>query len=167
MVDTEVRIVNALGKDVERDGKEQGEIIVKGRGVMNQNQQSNPDGWVHTGDIGTMDEDGHINMIKMNKDITMHDGDNISSFEVESALYKHPAVREIAVIATPDHEIGDIIQAFIVLNGGYQTTKQELLDFSAEQLALSDRPKQIIFLDELPKTTSGKILRVQLKKYPN
>lgn len=164
MVDTKVRIVNALGNDVERNSKEQGEIIVKGSGVMNQQQQMSSDGWVFTGDIGTMDESGHINMIKMNKDITKHDGDPVSSFEVESVLYKHPAVREIVVLATPDQELGDIIEAFIVLNEGYQPTKQELLDFSAQQLAPSDRPKQITFLDELPKTPSGKILRVQLKQ---
>src|SRR5690625_1950061 len=107
MVDTKVRIVNALGNDVERNSKEQGEIIVKGSGVMNQQQQMSSDGWVHTGDIGTMDESGHINMIKMNKDITKHDGDPVSSFEVESVLYKHPAVREIVVLATPDQELGD------------------------------------------------------------
>jgi|GEM_PF-4736195 len=164
MVDTEVRIVNAVGKDVERNSKEQGEIIVKGSGVMNQ-QQSNSDGWVHTGDIGTMDEYGQINMIEMNKDITKQDGDHVSSFEVESVLFKHPAVREIVVLATPDPELGDIIQAFIVLNEGYQPTKQELLDFSTKQLPPSDRPKQITFLEELPKTPSGKILRVQLKQH--
>src|SRR5690625_7701799 len=109
MVDTKVRIVNALGNDVERNSKEQGEILVKGSGVMNQQQQMSSDGWVHTGDIGTMDESGHINMIKMNKDITKHDGDPVSSFEVESELYKHPAILQIVVLAIPAHVFGVII----------------------------------------------------------
>src|SRR5690625_7371180 len=109
MVDTEVRIVNAVGKDVERNSKEQGEIIVKGSGVMNQ-QQSNSDGWVHTGDIGTMDEYGQINMIEMNKDITKQDGDHVSSLEEKVVLLKHPQLGEMVGLPIPFPEPGVIFQ---------------------------------------------------------
>lgn len=167
MVSTEVRVVNEFGEDVARNGIEQGEIIVKGLGVMNDDIEidgNTTDGWLHTGDQGTIDENGHIQIIEPNKDLMNNDGGKVSSIEIENIFYDHPAVQEIAVIATPDKKLGEILHAFVVLHDNYDITEQTLIDFSREHFAASDCPAAFTFMDELPKTASGKILKVQLGK---
>lgn len=162
MVDTEVRVVNKQGDDVKKDGKEQGEIIVKGLGVMNNNSDVNVDGWLYTGDIGTINENEQITIIKTKKDLNITSGSNVSSVEVESIFTEHPAVQEVAVIATPDEVLGDILHAFIVLSENSKATKKELFDYSISILSETNSPQKITFMDELPKTASGKILKMQL-----
>lgn len=160
MSNTEVRVVNKFGEDVARNGVEQGEIIVKGLGVMNESTER--DGWLHTGDQGTIDENGHIQIIEPHKDLMNNDGGKVSSIEIESIFYDHPAVQEIAVIATPDERLGDVLHAFVVLNENFQVTEQELIDFSKRHFPVADCPATFTFMEELPKTRSGKILKVQL-----
>lgn len=164
MADTEVRVVNEAGEDVKRDGKEQGEIIVKGLGVMNDTEDNNltNNGWLHTGDIGTINEDGQITIIKTKKDLNVSSGNNVSSVEVEMMFNNHPEILEVAVIATPDKTLGDILHAFIVLNKDSEVTKEELFDYAVKQLSIENSPKKITFMKELPKTASGKILKMQL-----
>lgn len=160
MSNTEVRVVNKSGKEVVRNGIEQGEIIVKGLGVMNESTER--DGWLHTGDQGTIDKNGHIQIIEPHKDLTNNDGGKVSSIEIESVFYDHPAIQEIAVIATPDEKLGEILHAFVVLHENTQVTEQALIDFSKKYFATADCPASFTFMEELPKTRSGKILKVQL-----
>lgn len=162
MVDTEVRVVNKDGIDVKKDGIEKGEIIVKGLGVMNDTANATKNGWLYTGDIGTINKEGQIDIIKTKKDINISSGDQVSSVEVESMLGEHPDVQEVAVVATPDKELGDILHAYIVLNTNSTTSKEELFDYSIKRLSKENSPKKITFMNELPKTASGKILKMQL-----
>lgn len=167
MVDTEVRVVNGQGEDVAQDGTEQGEIIVKGHGVLNdhiENSNKIINGWLRTGDQGTINKYGQINIIESNKDLTNNDGEKVSAFEIENVLSNHPAIREIAIIATPDINFGDILHAFVVLHDDYKLTEEELIIFSKKQLGLTNCPNKVSFMDELPKTASGKILKMQLGK---
>lgn len=164
MAQTEVRVVNEQGKDVAQNGMEIGEIVVKGQGVVDQNNghPDSADGWVRTGEKGKVDEHGHIYVVEPKKDITSSETP-ISFFEVESVLLSHPAVQEAAVIPVPDQEVGEIIQAFAVLHQDQSVTEQELIDYSLGKLDAAKCPKTVTFMDELPKTASGKILKSQLK----
>ncbi len=167
MVDIEVRVVNSQGEDVAKNGQEQGEIIVKGHGVPydnieNSNITSYTDGWLRTGDQGTIDEDGKINIIKPNKDLINNDGGKVSALEIENVLSQHPAIQEIVLITTPDIKLGEVLHAFAVLHDNYKLTEQELITFAKKHFSPSNCPGKITFMDELPKTTSGKILRTRL-----
>ncbi|GAB3793202.1 class I adenylate-forming enzyme family protein [Virgibacillus kimchii] len=164
MAQTEVRVVNKQGKDVAQNGMEVGEIVVKGQGVVDQKSglADSVDGWVRTGELGKVDENGHIHVVEPKKDITSSETP-ISTFEVESVLLSHPAVQEAAIIPVPDQELGEIIQAFVVLHKNQHVTEQDLIDFSLKKLHAAKCPKSITFLEELPKTASGKILKSQLK----
>lgn len=168
MVDIEVRVVNNQGEDVSHNGKEQGEIIVKGHGVLSDNTQNSnktyTDGWLHTGDHGTIDENGKVHIVQPNKDLTNNEGGKVSSFEIENKLSEHPAIQEIVLITSPDLNLGEIFHAFVVLRDNCQLTEQELIDFPKKHFSISNCPQRVTFMDELPKTTSGKILKTQLGK---
>ncbi|WP_327608716.1 AMP-binding enzyme [Virgibacillus tibetensis] len=159
MAETQIRVVNELGEDVAHDGKEVGEIIVKGRGVMHDTEG----GWSHTGDMGTIDENGQIQVIDRKKDI-LSDGEGVSSFEIEKVITGHPAVQEVSIIPTPHEKWGEIAHAFVVLHDGHDITEQELINFTTNKVNSSKCPKAVTFLKELPKTASGKILKTQLKE---
>lgn len=163
MVDTKVRIVNKHGEDVSRNGEEIGEIIVKGKGVTSDELTNvSQDGWLYTGDFGTMDEDGRIKVVKSNQDVNGNE-DQISTFEIESILIYHPAVQEVSVIPQPDEEVGEIAHAFVVLAPNHHIDKNDLFKHIKHELSF-DTPVEISFMDELPKTSSGKILKTQLGK---
>src|SRR5690625_897402 len=171
MIGTKVRVVNEFHQDVANDGTEVGEIIVKGNGVMEgywkneeETNRTIVDGWLHTGDMGTIDERGRINVVDRKKDIIISGGGNNSSIEVEGVFYDQPAVQEVAIIATPHEKWGETPHASVVLREGHMVTEQELIDFSRERLAHFKCPKTITFMDELPKTASGKILKVKLRE---
>ncbi|GAB3064358.1 class I adenylate-forming enzyme family protein [Virgibacillus ainsalahensis] len=166
MIDTKVRVVNRYGEDVTPNGKEIGEIIVKGNGVTTNEEVVNQnliDGWLHTGDMGTIDEQGRIDVVDRNKE-TIQDGENISPLEIESIFYQHPAVKDVALIILPHVELGETSHAFVVRSEDSDITEQELIDFAKRKLKPSDCPTEIKFMDELPKTASGKILKVQLRE---
>ncbi|UJL47756.1 hypothetical protein KFZ58_07840 [Virgibacillus sp. NKC19-16] len=163
MVDTEVRVVNKYGKDVAPNGMEIGEIIVKGNGFTENGNEANQDGWLYTGDLGTKDEQGRITIVEHKNDPINNNENNISSLEVEGVLYEHPAVQEVAVIVTPHEELGEISHAFIVSRTGSTVTEQELMTFSRGKLENFKCPRTVTFMEELPKTVSGKILKVKLK----
>jgi fatty-acyl-CoA synthase len=164
MAQTEVRVVNEHGEDVAHNGAEVGDIIVKGQGVVDQSSSlpDSVDGWVRTGDMGTIDEKGNIHVVESNKDITSSNTP-FSSIEIETVLNGHPAVQETAIIPVPDEELGEVVQAFVVLHHNLSATEQELIDFCLNKLDAAKTPKKIIFMEELPKTVSGKILKSQLR----
>lgn len=164
MSDLEVRVVNRLGEDVAKNGREIGEIIVKGHSVPKDKIKNRnlTDGWLQTGDQGTIDKDGTINIIKPNKDLTNNDGGKISTIEIENVLLKHQAIQEIVIMAIPHIKYGEMLHAYVVLHEDYNLTEQEIIAYTKKIFSPANCPKKVTFMDELPKTTSGKILRTQL-----
>lgn len=167
IVDTKVRVINELGQDVTQDGMEQGEVIVKGFGVSNDKNKMTNDGWLRTGDIGTIDEEGSIKIMKPKQDVSSATNDPLSTVETESIFRKHPAIQEVAVITSPHIELGEILHVFIVLKEKQQISKNDLLHFANKEITDSNEQIKISLLDELPKTASGKILKTQLENMAN
>jgi len=170
MIGSEVKVVNDLGAEVAHNGKEIGEVVVRGNGVMKgywKNDEATMEtirnGWLHTGDMANVDEDGHIEIVDRKKDVIISGGENISSIEVEGALYEHPAVLEAAVIAVPHEKWGETPHAYVVVREGKEVSEQELVQFSREKLAHFKAITGVSFVKELPKTASGKIQKVQLR----
>ncbi len=171
MIGSKVRVVDGDGNNVTPDGQTVGELIVKGHGVMkgywkNEDETSNTlrDGWLHTGDMATIDERNCVQIVDRKKDIIISGGENISSLEVESVFYDHPAIREAAIVAKPDEKWGETPHAILVLREGYAATEEEMIVYARENLAHFKCPRHITFLDELPKTASGKIQKVYLRE---
>jgi fatty-acyl-CoA synthase len=156
---------------VPRDGQTMGEIMIRGNAVMKgyyknkeETEKSFENGWFHSGDLAVMHPDGYIQIRDRSKDVIISGGENISSVEVENVLAKHPAVSLVAVVAKPDEKWGETPCAFIELNRGYEkTTADELIDFCKENMAGFKRPRVIQFC-ELPKTSTGKIQKFELRK---
>lgn len=170
MIGSDVRVLGANGDEVEHDGVQVGEVAVRGHGVMKgywKNEQATQetlrDGWLFTGDMGTVDEYGYINIVDRKKDVIISGGENISSIEVEGVLYEHPAVLEAAVIAVPHEKWGETPHAYIVLRENMEAAEEEIIAFSRERLAHFKAVTGITFVDELPKTASGKIQKVQIR----
>lgn len=171
MVGCKVKVVDEFGEEVPRDGKTIGEIVTRSNGVMD-HYFKNPEataetirnGWLHTGDMGIRDEHGYIDIVDRMKDVIISGGENISSIEVEGALYDHPSVLEAAVIAVPDEKWGEVPHAVVVLREGHTVTEEELIEFSRSKMAHFKAPKGITFTDALPKTASGKIQKVEIRK---
>lgn len=151
---------------------EAGEVVVRGKNVM-MGYWKNPEltakvlrgGWLHTGDVGTIDEDGYIYLLDRKADMIITGGENVYPKETEDVLYEHPAVRECAVVAAPDDRWGERVQAVVVLKTGQTTTEAELITHCKSRLAGYKCPKKIEFWDELPKTSVGKILRREVRKH--
>jgi len=149
---------------------EVGEVCVKGPNVM-VGYYRNPEetartvraGWLHTGDVGRVDEDGFLYIVERKKDLIIRGGFNIYPREVEEALYAHPKIAEAAVVGMADPLMGEDVLAFVVLKGGERATFEEVAAFCEERLARYKCPKQIRFVDSLPKSPIGKILRKELR----
>lgn len=170
MIGADVRVVNDHGEEVAMDGKDIGEVIVRSHGVMKgywKNEEATmsaiQNGWLHTGDMGTVDEFGNVDIVDRKKDVIISGGENISSIEVEGNLYDHPAVLEAAVIAAPDEKWGETPHAYVVVRPNHTLTEEELIDFSRNSLARFKAISGVTFVEELPKTASGKIQKVQLR----
>ncbi|WP_406686313.1 long-chain-fatty-acid--CoA ligase [Rossellomorea vietnamensis] len=171
MIGSKVKVVNELGEEVPHDGKAIGEIVTRTNTVM-EGYYKNPEatnqvireGWLHTGDMATVDEDGYIEIVDRMKDVIISGGENISSIEVEGALYEHDGVLEAAVVAIPHERWGEVPHAVVVLREGHTVTEQDLINFTREKLAHFKAPKSITFAKELPKTASGKIQKVVIRK---
>lgn len=158
---------------VPRDGQSIGEVMMRGHDVMKgylKNEKATKEafrgGWFHTGDLGVMHEDGYIEIKDRSKDIIISGGENISSIEVEGALYRHPAVLEAAVVAKLDDRWGETPCAFVTLKSNEQVSEQELIDHCRNFLAHFKTPKTIVFAD-LPKTSTGKVQKNQLRERAN
>jgi len=155
---------------VPRDGETLGEVMFRGNVVM-KGYLKNPKstdaafagGWFHSGDLGVMHPDGYIQLKDRSKDIIISGGENISSIEVEDALYKHPAVQAAAVVAKPDEKWGETPCAFVELKPGQQATTDELVQWCKQNLAGYKVPRHVVFA-ELPKTSTGKIQKFKLRE---
>ncbi len=149
---------------------ETGEVCVKGDVVM-KGYWDNPkatsetirDGWLHTGDMGTMDEDGFITLKDRSKDVIISGGSNIYPREVEEALLLHKGVAEVSVVGAQHAEWGEEVVAFIVAIEGRRVSEKELDDFCLNNIARFKRPKRYIFIEELPKNNYGKVLKTELR----
>jgi fatty-acyl-CoA synthase len=167
----EVRIVDADDKDVPHDGVSVGEIVAQSDGVM-AGYWKQPEataavmrnGWFHTGDMATMDDNGYLLIVDRKKDIIVSGGENISSLEVEKAMLAHPDVYEVAVIPVPDERWGEVPKALVSLKPGAKATETDILEFVRARLSHYKCPRSVEFMDTLPKTGTGKILKKELRK---
>jgi fatty-acyl-CoA synthase len=166
----EVEVMDRDMRPVPHDGSTLGEIMVQSNHVM-LGYYKNPaataeafaGGWFHTGDMACVHPDGRIEIRDRNKDVIISGGENISSVEVEGVLYRHPAVREAVVVAMPHETWGEVPCAFVVLHLGHAVTSEELTAFAREHLAGFKVPKRFEYLDDLPKTASGKFQKFILR----
>ena len=170
IVGVELRVVDERGEDVVPDGQHVGEIVVRSNYAMEgywnlpeQTQEVLKNGWFHTGDLATIDEEQYVMIVDRKKDIIISGGENIASIEVERALYSHPAVYECAVIGVPDDKWGEVPKAIVVLREGFNVSEQELIEHCARQLAKFKVPKKVEFVAALPKSGTGKILKRVLR----
>lgn len=168
-INTDVQVVNEEGREC-RPG-EIGEIVVRGDQVMKEylndpetTRESLKEGWLYTGDLGRIDEEGFLFVVDRKKDIIISGGENISSVEVESILYKHPKIMEAAVIGIPDPKFGEGVCAIVVPRKGETLSEQEVVDYCKEYLASYKKPRKVIFTDALPRNPSGKVLKRELRK---
>lgn len=168
IVNVENKVVNELGEEVPVG--EVGELIVKGPNVMKgyykmpeETAATIRDGWLYTGDLARQDEEGYFYIVDRKKDLIIVGGYNVYPREVEEVLFAHSAIVEAAVIGVPDPDFGEEVQAFVVLKENAQVNEEQLKQFCAQKLAKYKVPAVIEFLDELPKNTTGKILRRSLK----
>lgn len=165
-----VRVVREDLTDVARDGADIGEIVVRGPTVT-AGYYRDPDataaamagGWFHTGDLAVVHPDGYMQIVDRKKDLIISGGENISSVEVESVLYQHPAVLEAAVVGSPDPVWGEVPRACVVLRPGARATAQEMIAFCRGRLARFKAPKAVEFMEALPKTATGKIQKYLLR----
>ncbi|MDP3555268.1 acyl-CoA synthetase [Methylocystis sp.] len=155
---------------VPRDGATMGEVMFRGNVVMkgylknkSASEKAFHGGWFHSGDLGVRHPDGYIQLKDRSKDIIISGGENISSIEVEDALFRHPKVRAAAVVAAPDDKWGETPCAFVELKDGEQATAQELIEWTRQHLAHFKCPRHVVFC-ELPKTSTGKIRKYVLRE---
>jgi len=168
----EIRVVDPDMKDVPRDMQAVGEVVVRGDEVMD-GYYNDPqgtaavmtDGWFHTGDMAVWDEENYVHIVDRKKDIIISGGENISSIEVEKAIFAHTAVLECAVVSAPDSKWGEIPAAFVVLKPGQTLTQEELCAFLEPRIARFKIPRLFEFLETpLPKTGTGKIVKRELRE---
>ncbi|MGA2516966.1 MAG: long-chain-fatty-acid--CoA ligase [Thermodesulfobacteriota bacterium] len=169
-IGVELKVVDEQGKEIKKDEKEVGEIIVKGDIVTKgywklpeETKKSIRDGWLYTGDMAVMDEEGYVTIVDRKKDMILTGGENVYSTEVENVLYMHPAILECAVIGIPDQKWGEAVKGFVVLKPGQEATEREIIQFCKERLAHYKAPKSIDFIGALPRTGSGKIHKKGLR----
>jgi fatty-acyl-CoA synthase len=166
----ELIVMDENGAEVAHDGQSLGEIVVRGNAVMagyfNDPEATNRaiyDGWFHTGDAAVVHPDGYVEIRDRIKDVIISGGENISSVEVEGVLLRHPAVLEAAVVGMPHEKWGESPHAFVVLRSGSTATEAELRQFARDNLASFKIPQWVTFVDELPKTATGKIQKYVLR----
>lgn len=166
---TEARVVDDEGRPL--PVREHGEILVRGPNVMagywnnpSETSEAIKDGWMHTGDVGFMDEEGWFYVVDRKKDMICASGFKVWPQEVEGVLYSHPAVREAAAVGGPDSYRGETVVAFVSLKAGVTVSVAELKTFCGDRLAAYKVPRQYEVMAELPKTASGKIMRAELRR---
>jgi long-chain acyl-CoA synthetase len=171
IIETDAKIVDVDDPTRELDVGEVGELMVKGpqvmRGYWNQPEETETtllDGWLRTGDIARMDEQGYFYIVDRKKDLILSAGFNVYPREVEEVLFQHPKVQEAAVIGVPDGVRGEKIAAYLMLVPGETATAAEIRSFCRERLAPYKQPRKIVFRDDLPKSLAGKVLRRRLRE---
>lgn len=169
----ELRVVDDRGREVAHDGKEMGELLLRGPWVADayyrdeaKSREVFADGWLHTSDIVTVDEDGFIAIVDRSKDLIKSGGEWISSVDLENAIMAHPAVAEAAVIAVPHPKWVERPLACVVLKPAYrgQVDEAALLAFLAGKVARWWLPDRVVFIDEIPKTSVGKFSKRRLRE---
>jgi len=171
IVGTDARIVDPDTGTQDLPPEQVGELVVKGpqvmKGYWNQPTETAEvlrDGWMYTGDLARMDEDGYFYIVERKKDLILSGGFNIYPREVEEVLYEHPKVLEAAVVGVPDAVRGEKVKAFIVLKPGQTATGPEIIRFCRERLAPYKVPRAVAFRDALPKSLAGKVLRRAIRE---
>ena len=170
MSDVEMKIIDEEGRDLPCG--EVGEIVARGPRVMSgywkdeekTHKTIDKDGWVHTGDMGYMDEDGYFFLAGRATDMIIRAGENISPEEVENALLTHPKIEECAVIGVPDEEWGEEPRALVILKKGETATAEEIMEHCRAELASFKRPRSVIFVDSLPRNPMGKVIKRELRE---
>ena len=167
----EVRVVDENGDEVSADGETLGEITVRGNVVMagyyndlNATEAAIRDGWFFSGDAAIVHPDGYIEIRDRFKDVIISGGENISSVELEGCLLTHPAVQEVAVVGMPHEKWGESPHAFVVLKEGSEATEESLKFHVRDRLAHFKTPQMISFVEDLPKTATGKVQKYVLRK---
>ena len=164
----EMKVVDEQGADVAQG--EVGEIVIRGHNVMKgywkrpeATAEAIKDGWFHTGDMGTIDEDGYFTIVDRKKEMIIRGGYNVYPREVEEVLYEHPKIREAAVVGIPHDEWGEEIGAAIVLHEGEELAAEEASEYVKERIAAYKYPRVVWFVDDLPKGPTGKILKREIE----
>jgi long-chain acyl-CoA synthetase len=165
----EIIVVNDQGE--EQPYNAMGELWFKGpavcKGYWNKPEQTREtitNGWLHTGDVGKVDEDGFLYLLDRKKDMIIRGGENIYCIEVENALYSHPKVLEAAVVGVPDKIFGEQVKAVLVLKPGESATPEEIREFCFKQLADYKVPKYVTFMEALPRNPGGKVVKARLRE---
>jgi len=169
--DTDCKIVDVDTGLTELGINEPGELIIKGPQVMKgywekpeETAETLRDGWLFTGDVGTMDEDGYFYIVDRKKDMIIAGGFNIYPREIDEVLFEHPKVQDAVAVGIPDEYRGETVKAYVVLKPGEECSEQEIIDFCKERLASYKAPRTVEFRAELPKTLVGKVLRRELRE---
>ncbi|GAA1916009.1 long-chain-fatty-acid--CoA ligase [Nocardioides marmoribigeumensis] len=166
----EVVVVDGDGRRLPRGAEHVGELVVRGHNVM-KGYRNNPeataealrDGWLHTGDLGYEDEDGYLFVVDRLKDLVIRGGYNVYPREIEEVLYAHPAISEAAVIGRPDDRLGEEVVAVVVLRPGAEATEADVIAFCKARLAAYKYPREVRLVPDLPKGSTGKILKKELR----
>ncbi|MEM9691750.1 MAG: AMP-binding protein, partial [Myxococcota bacterium] len=165
----EMRLEDADGNIVTETDKP-GEICIRGHNVMKGyykrpevNREQIKDGWFHTGDIGTRDEDGFYYIVDRKKDMIIRGGFNVYPREIEEVLYAHPAIAEAAVIGVPHESHGEEVKAIVAFKDGQSASEEDIIAYCKDKLAAYKYPRQVAVMDALPKGPTGKILKRELR----
>ena len=166
----DITVMSETMEQVPLNGTHQGEIMIRGNSVMKgyfknpeATQEAFAGGYFHSGDLAVQHPDGYIQIADRAKDIIISGGENISSVEVEGVLMAHPDVNLAAVVAKPDEKWGEVPCAFVELKSGTSPSAEEMIAFARSKLAGFKTPKRVVF-GELPKTSTGKIQKFELRK---
>jgi fatty-acyl-CoA synthase len=166
----EVQIIDADGRPVPRGTT--GELCTRGYSVMKgywgdeakTRAAVDADGWMHTGDLATMDDQGYVNIVGRLKDMVIRGGENVYPREVEEFLYRHPQVQDVQVVGVPDLKYGEELCAWIVLRDGQTATADDIRDFCKGQIAHYKIPRHIRFVDAFPMTITGKVQKFLMRQ---
>jgi long-chain acyl-CoA synthetase len=168
----EMKVVDDSGQEVPQG--EVGEIVIRGHNVMkgywnrpDATADAIRDGWFHSGDMATVDDDGYFFIVDRKKDMIIRGGYNVYPREIEEVIYEHPAVREAAVIGVPDDQYGEEVGAAVALKDGAEVSTDELREFVKQQVAAYKYPRRIWLVEELPKGPTGKILKREIAPPPD
>jgi fatty-acyl-CoA synthase len=169
----DVRVLDDRDREVPWDGRTVGQICARSNHVMigyldapEATAEVLDGGWLRTGDLAVVDDDGYITIVDRAKDLIVSGGENIASVEVEHAIELHPAVREVAVVGVPDARWGEVPRAFVSLAAGASVDEADLIEWVRQRLAPFKAPKSVVFLDELPKVGTGKVDKPALRARP-
>ncbi len=166
----EVKVIDAEGNIVPRG--QPGELCTRGYSVMigywsdaeKTAEAVDEDGWMHTGDLGVIDDEGYCNIVGRIKDLVIRGGENVYPREVEEYLFRHPKIQDVAVIGVPDRKYGEEICAWVKLRDGQEGSAQEIIDFCKGQIAHYKIPRYVKFVDAFPMTVTGKIQKFEMRK---